>query len=180
MMFLKTSSKKYLFIFFSIMLLLFIIHIMIYGAPQIKCKIMNFSALTGEEIDPDNIKLPKSTELADFPNKTIEVHNEFSSEHEIENGHIAIYKNNGDNWNLKKGAVIKLKINTSETEDSFVDIGYIKDQAYVRCYHHVNILHKDGLNIMIPEDGDYKFYLLNTSAATIHLDFVEIKQTMER
>lgn len=125
------------------------------------------SAIAGQEGDSgrDNVS-DCSTDCIKCNN--IELTDGISSEHEVNNGHMVVYKYGENGWNLTKGKTVKLQISI---EDILADgqtavLGYIVDHTYTDIFSG-KLKGDKTVEFTIPDDGEYMFYIIGASSDTI-------------
>lgn len=113
-----------------------------------------------------------------YPEQVIGFLNGTFVEHSISNGHMAIYKNPNKKYTLKKGQSIVLDFDIDEVEycdDGFrAVVGYIKNAVYTEYCSTILLGNSTKIEFIAPEDGEYDFYALNISAATIYANSLSI------
>lgn len=105
----------------------------------------------------------------------IELTDGISPEHEVNNGHMVIYKYGENGWNLTKGKTVKLQISI---EDILADgqtavLGYIVDHTYTDIFSG-KLKGDKTVEFTIPDDGEYMFYIIGASSDTIYIQSFEV------
>ena len=110
-----------------------------------------------------------------FFNKTVSCVNRTSGEHKVENGEVAIYTNNGDTWDLKGGQTVSMTFDVTDKDWWGVFVGYGKDGEYILCNYNPDlaadqrhiISGRTTVELTVPEDGEYSFFMQNFSAGAV-------------
>ncbi len=113
-----------------------------------------------------------------FYSESVDCVNGVSNPHVEANARMAIYTNNGGTWNLKADttvvATFDVAASSNEGEGWSIYFGYEKDGVYEVCQNPRISGGESELSLVVPEDGEYKFFLVNVSAGAIYVDSCEI------
>lgn len=120
----------------------------------------DFSKMETENV---SVALVESKRIINLVNGT-------ASEHDVLNGELILYKEQGKIWSLKRGESVNIDI-TIETyirDGQTVVIGYIVDNCYADIFSG-KIKQNKSVEFIAPKDGDYAFYLIGASSDRIHI-----------
>lgn len=130
------------------------------------------------ESEKGDVQVNGYEDVLDFFSKTIPCVNGVSEAHKISNGEMAVYTNDGGAWTLKSGQAVKLTFDVTDEDWWGVWIGYYKDGEYIRYGYDPELVEdqryilsgETTIEFIAPEDGDYCFFMVNMSAASVYVN----------
>lgn len=122
----------------------------------------------------------KAEDVLAFDREIIPCVDGVSAQHRTSQGQMAIYTNGEGAWRLAAGQMVGITFDTAlvdglESSGQGVWFGYIKDGEYVRCGNSPDVenhelLGETTLSFVAPQDGDYRFFMVNMSGEAIDVN----------
>ena len=133
-------------------------------------------SVAGQEISLDEGNAADgSADMIDLNN--ISMITNGSTVHEIKNGHMVIYNDGENSWNLTQGEIVNLqvKIDNVLKDGQTAVIGYVVDNIYTDIFIG-KIKENKTVEFTVPDDGEYTFYMIGASSDTMNVQSFEVNR----